>query len=248
MVDCGGGYVIPGPAPAPTPPPAQKTQPKVQPAPDRPPPARAPVVTPLAFYVAMGPNGPCMVLGPDNPGPYATITAWLSSVHYPSCPPIPPSAKGTAAPPRPPLNPLTLAVRFWRTIPLPVPRPTIPPGYAVTGKAAYLVTDGTTSPPPFAEATPLGPLVVVATGRYLVNWGDPAAPGWAGPYTTEGRPWPSGRITHVYDYTGTDTVTVVEDWTATWTLAGATGTLGGLHTVATIPAFRVEQLQAVLTN
>lgn len=231
------------PAPAPTPPRTQPVPAKV----NAPPPPEAPVVAPLAFYVAMGPNGPCMVLGPDNPGPYATITAWFASIHYPNCPPTPPAARGTAAPP-PPLNPLALAVQFWRTIALPVPRPTVPPGYAITGKPSYLVTNGTTSPPPFTDATPLGPLTVVATGRYLVNWGDPAAPGWSGPYASEGQPWPHGTITHVYDYTGIDTVTVVEEWTATWRLAGVTGTLGGLHTTATIPAFRVEQLQAVLTN
>ncbi len=231
------------PAPAAPAPPAEPAPTVAAPAPAAHP---KPVVTPLALYVANGPNGPCMALGPDSPGPNATIVAWLSSVHYPNCPTAPPAANGAPAPP--PLNPFAMAVQFWQSIPLPVPRPAIPPGYAVTGKPAYLVTNGTTSPAPFTEATPLGPLTVVATGRYLVDWGDPAAPGWSGPYATEGQPWPDGTITHVYDYTGTDTVTVVEDWTATWQLAGAAGTLGGLHTTATIPAFRVGQLQAVITN
>ncbi len=133
-------------------------------------------------------------------------------------------------------------------MPLPVPKPTIPPGYAITGKTAYLVTNGTTSPPKFAEDTPLGPLTIEATGRYLVDWGDPGLPGWTGPYAGEGQPWPDGQITHVYDVAGSYTVAVHEEWSAVWRLAGATGVLNGLATNATIPGFRAEQLQAVITN
>lgn len=186
-----------------------------------------------------------MALGPANPTPNATVTAWLATVHYPNCPP---ARRPAGQPGPPPIDPVTLAVQFWQTIPLPTPRPAIPPGYAVTGKEAYLVTNGTTTPPPYTRNTPLGTLTVTATGRYVVDWGDPAQPGWVGPYSTEGAPWPDGRITHVYDYAGTDTVTVEEQWTAVWHLAGASGTLAGLHTTATIPGFRVEQLQAVITN
>ena len=140
------------------------------------------------------------------------------------------------------------AVQFWKTIPLPVPRPAVPPGYAVTGKTAYLVTHGTTSPPPYTDKTPLGPLTITATGSYLVDWGDSYAPGWQGPYPTEGQPWPDGRITHTYDYVGRYTITVREQWTAAWHLAGLTGTLTGLQTTATIADFEVEQLQAVITS
>ena len=234
-IDCGGGYVIPAPAPAPAP---------------TPPPAPAVHPVPLALYVANGPNGPCMALGPANPAPNATVTAWLATVHFPNCPPNP-GPNGGPAPALTPIDPVSLAVRFWHTIPLPAPRPTIPPGYAVTGKRAYLVTNGTTAPPPYTTSTPLGTLTVSATGTYRVDWGDPyagARSGWQGPYAAEGQPWPNGRITHTYDYTGAYDVTVEEDWTAVWHLAGAAGTLGGLHTTATIPGFRVEQLQAVITN
>jgi len=229
-VDCGGGYVIsspgdPGPGPA-TGHSAGGT------------PAKPPV---LAEYVANGPNGPCLALGPANPVPNATVVSWLATVHFPPCP--------TAGhPPGPPVDPVTLAVQFWRTIPLPVPRPSIPPGYAVTGKPAYLVTGGTVDPAPFLRSTPLGRLVIRATGSYEVSWGDGAAPVWNGPYTTDGLPWPSGFIVHTYQLAGTVSVTVREDWIATWSLAGATGTLTGLHTEATIEGFGVEQLQAVLTG
>lgn len=143
---------------------------------------------------------------------------------------------------------MAYAVQFWRTIPLPVPRPQVPPGYAVTGKPAYLVTNGTLSPPEYVDNTPLGRLTIDATGQYRVDWGDANPPVWNGPYSTEGEPWPDGQITHTYDYTGTYTIQLEEDWTAVWHLAGATGTLAGLHTAADIPNFEVRQLQAVITN
>jgi hypothetical protein len=151
----------------------------------------------------------------------------------------------TALPTAVALNPAVLAQQFWQTIPLPVPRPSVPPGYAVTGRPAYLVTGGTVAPAAYTEATPLGRLSVTATGSYQVSWGDGAT---GGPYAYEGEPYPDGSITHTYDNVGTVTVTVVEDWTATWSLGGATGTLRQLQTRATIPGFAVRQIQAVLTQ
>lgn len=228
-IDCGGGYVVPS-QPAPSPTPSHNT---------------APTTTiPLAYYVANGPNGPCLALGPANPAPNATVSAWLATVQFPNCPPAP------AGPAPPALNPQAIAVQFWQTIPLPAPKPDVPPGYAITGKTAYLVTNGSVAPPPYTERTPLGILTIRAAGSYTVDWGDAHDPSSAadGPYPFEGQPWPNGRITHVYDFAGSYTVTVTESWTARWSLAGAQGTLVGLRTTATIPTFRVEQLQAVLTN
>lgn len=187
-----------------------------------------------------------------NQGYLACLAALAAggAVPNPLCtPPAPPAA---AQPPpvvaaaRP--DPATLAVQFWQTIPLPVPRPAIPPGYAITGKVAYLVTNATTHPAAYEENTPIGPLTIQAVGRYLVDWGDGAHPGWSGPYPFEGQPYPTGGITHTYDYVGTYTVGVREEWTAVWSLAGASGDLGGLATMATIPDFRAEQLQAVINN
>jgi len=120
------------------------------------------------------------------------------------------------------IDPATLAVRFWHTLPLPVPKPTIPPGYAITGKTAYLVTNGTLDPTPYAENTPLGELNIMATGSYQVDWGDGTSPTWNGPYGFEGLPWPNGSIGHTYDVTGNYSVIVVENWTASWTLGPAT--------------------------
>jgi hypothetical protein len=142
-------------------------------------------------------------------------------------------------------TPLDFAGQFWKEIPLPVPQPSIPPGYAITGEPAYLVTGGTVDPPAYTEPTPLGLLSVTATGTYTVDWGDGNS---SGPFDAEGLPYPNGTITHTYDNVGTLTVTLTENWTATWTLAGAGGTLGQLHTQATIPNFAIRQIQAIITG
>ncbi|MGH9059923.1 MAG: hypothetical protein ACRDZY_10470, partial [Acidimicrobiales bacterium] len=120
-----------------------------------------------------------------------------------------------------------------------------PPGFALTGKPAYLVTGGTVAPPPYSQATPLGPLQIVAHGSYTIGWGEGTT---SGPYDTEGLPYPHGNIAHTYDNVGGYTVTVRETWTATWTLGGAGGTLQQLHTDGAIPGFPARQVQAVITN
>jgi hypothetical protein len=141
-----------------------------------------------------------------------------------------------------------LAEQFWQTIPLPKPNPTIPPGYAITGKPAYLVTNGSLHPSPYTRATPLGQLVITATGSYDIDWGDSVPSSWAGPYGEEGQPWPDGQIFHTYDVAGTYNVVVRENWTASWVIGAAHGVLGDLHTEATIPAYQVKQLQAIITT
>jgi hypothetical protein len=141
-----------------------------------------------------------------------------------------------------------LAVQFWQTIPLPVPHPSIPPNYAITGLPAYLVTNGTVAPPLYERQTPLGPLSIAAHGSYLVDWGDGSGPTWTGPYLQEGRPYPDGNIAHTYDNVGTVTVTVQEVWTASWRLGAFSGQLTALRTTATIPDFTIEQIQSVLTG
>lgn len=182
-----------------------------------------------------------MALGPAKSTPNMTVAEWLVTTGLPPCPPANRN-------PGPLIDPVTLAFQFWRTIPLPVPKPAIPPGYAITGKTSYLVTHGTTAPANYVDQTPLGQLTITAAGTYEVNWGDSYQPGWQGPYAEEGQPYPNGQITHTYDYVGTYTVRVREQWTATWRLAGATGTLTGLQTTATVPNFRAVQYQAVITS
>jgi hypothetical protein len=145
------------------------------------------------------------------------------------------------------LTPAIAAEAFWESIPLPVPKPYVAPGWAITGKPSYLETRGTLHPAAWTTSTPLGPLSITATGSYGVDWGD--GPGaWAGPYNLEGAPWPKGVISHTYDNVGTYTVRVLEVWTARWTLGGQSGTLRQLLTQAIIPNFTVRQVQAVITG
>jgi hypothetical protein len=143
------------------------------------------------------------------------------------------------------VNPAVLAAKFWETIPLPVPKPTVPPGYAITGKPAYLVTNGTVAPPAYQQQTVVGALHITAHGSYGVSWGDGSV---TGPYATEGLAYPNGNIAHTYDNVGTDTVRVTETWTATWSLGKAGGTLQALHTQGAINDFPIRQLQAVITG
>lgn len=226
-ITCGGGFVVGQPGFADS----------------KPPPAAAPSNAPrpiLVQFVANGPAGPCIALGPPSPNANATVTTWFATLNLPPCPATP------VAPA--PIDPQLLAQNFWKTIPLPVPRPAIPPGYAITGMPAYLVTNSTTAPAPYVFPTPLGQLRIIASGEYFVDWGDPRGPGWTGPFPFEGQPWPNGRISHVYDDVGSVTVVVREVWSARWVLGGAAGTLGGLATTATITNYPIHQEQAVITN
>jgi hypothetical protein len=143
-------------------------------------------------------------------------------------------------------TPVQLATNFWDTIRLPVPKPRTKPDFAVTGKVTYLVAGDTNTPPAWTRTTPFGTLAIVAHGTYTVEWGDGTAA--TGPYTNPGGPYPSGSITHTYDHIGTVTITVREDWTATWSIGGLHGTLVALHTTGTDPGFVIRQIQAVITQ
>lgn len=223
---CGAAYVVeqpgsPAPAPQPTSPPTTSQY--------------------LAEYVAYGPNGsPCIAFGPPQGTANERVMQFLGAVSLPPC------RRARHVPV--PIDPAALALQFWKTIPLPVPNPSIPPGYAITGKPAYLVTHGQTAPGPYVFNTPIGTLTISPHGEYSVDWGDGTAPTWTGPYSSEGQAWPNGDITHTYDFVGSYNVVIDETWTATWSLAGASGNLAGLRTTATITAFPVHQVQAVITN
>jgi hypothetical protein len=185
------------------------------------------------------PNGqtyPCTGAQLNDPLSSIVVSIIVGSGGLPCTPGKPPAVA----------DPQSYAVEYWRTVPLPVPHPGVPPGYAVTGKYAYLVTGGTVGPQPFVYRTPLGLLTITATGSYAVDWGDGSQPTWDGPFAFEGTAWPTGRIQHVYDTVGRYRLVVVENWTARWSLAGAAGVLDGLQTTAVIPAFEVRQVQAVI--
>ena len=156
-----------------------------------------------------------------------------------SCPAAP------AAPAQQGLAPAAVAAQFWSNEgqnPLLRPDPQIRPGYAVTGKTAYLETGGRTTQV-FSDPTGAGVLQIQANGQFWVDWGDES--GVQGPYDNAGAPYPDGTITHTWSDTGSYTVTVYETWSATWSLAGQSGTLAGLRTVGRINGFPVKELVSV---
>ena len=158
--------------------------------------------------------------------------------NYPPCP-VQPRAPGEPAPVE---TRAMVAARYWEQILLPRPQPSIAPGRAITGKLAYLETRGEITHT-YTNNTVFGPVHIVATGSYTVNWGDGTT---TGPHRFEGKAWPDGRITHDYLNVGTYNVVVTEKWTATWSLDGESGVLRTLQTTGRIDNFPVEQIQAVI--
>jgi len=154
---------------------------------------------------------------------------------YPACPPGEPN-------PAQPDTPAQFAARYWERVPLPKPAPYIAPGWAITGKFAYLETRGTTTKT-FHADTPFGPLDINATGKYFVDWGDGEQ---SGPHSMEGKPWPEGEIKHDYVWAKTYDILVTERWVATWSLGGEHGILRQLETAGTIDDFPARQIQAVI--
>lgn len=139
-------------------------------------------------------------------------------------------------------TPAMTARRLWEEVLLPIPRPHIRPGRAITGKLAYLETNGQTRHV-FRNSTAFGWLEIEATGSYLIDWGDGHR---TGPYSAEGQPWPDGQITHDYMDVGAYDIIVTENWSATWRLGAETGVLRTLQTSGRINDFPVEQIQAVI--
>lgn len=160
------------------------------------------------------------------------------SIYYEEYPPCP-AREGEQPQPR---SPAEWAARFWEEVLLPAPMPYIAPGWAITGKLAYLETRGETTKAYRAE-TPFGPLVIDATGTYYVDWGDGEQ---SGPHSREGRPWPEGEITHDYVWARTYDITVTQRWVATWSVGGDRGTLRQLATSGTIDDFPAREIQAVV--
>jgi hypothetical protein len=171
---------------------------------------------------------------------------WQTLVgNYLLCPGTPAPAGTPGAPATPALPPAAVAASFWALHGADLlgrPAPSIAPGYALAGKLGYLETHAPTTRQ-FSNPTPLGPLTIAARGTFLVDWGD--GTGSQGPYDTAGAPWPDGQITHAWDDVGRYDVTVVEVWTATWSLAGTNGDLAALRTRGAIRQFEIRQLESV---
>lgn len=188
-------------------------------------------------YYEVGTSQPIPVQGPtemdEGPG--------NSSSLYSTAPPCPPQTRppGLTGPVE---TPAMIARRYWEEVVLPTPRPHIAPGRAIAGKLAYLETNGQTRHV-YTNSTIFGPLEIVATGAYEIDWGDGET---SGPFPSEGRPWPDGQITHEYQAVNHYDIVVTERWTATWRLGGQSGVLRTLRSDGRIDDFPVEQIQAVI--
>ncbi len=156
---------------------------------------------------------------------------------YPACPSPEPGSGSLDIP-------SAFAARFWERIPMPKPDPRIAPGWAIVGKLAYLETNGVTQKT-YNSDSPFGPLTIIATGRYYVDWGDGES---SGPHSSEGKSWPHEQITHDYQWAGTYDVVVTQRWTASWSLAGQSGILRELRTTGRIDDFPAREIQAVITS
>jgi hypothetical protein len=172
---------------------------------------------------------------PEFPWDPSTVTVSHAGVPAYPCPAAPRSPQDTA---------IAVAMRAWEEVPLPVPKPQIAPGRAITGKWAYLETRGQTRFE-FQKVTEVGTLHIRAMGAYSVDWGDGEK---SGPHTVEGKPWPEGEIRHDYLWVGSYDVVVTERWTATWQLGPWSGTLRSLQTAGRIDDFPVQQIQAVIRS
>lgn len=157
---------------------------------------------------------------------------------------VPLGAACQAAPGAGVVAPEQVALEFWKQADLPVPDPVIAPGWAITGKTAYLETNAAPTAEFSWDIPGFGVLTVDADSALAVDWGDG---GGARSYVSAASgPWPDGGVTNVYGDAGMVDVVVTQEWTARWRLGGASGTLGGLQTSGVIDDFEIRQIQAVI--
>ena len=162
--------------------------------------------------------------------PLHDVWAWIVE-GLPGCPSLRPSAT-------------TVAWSFIRQATPPPSEPHIAPGYAITGKRAFLETRG---PKTGAQTfdTLLGPLTITFEATsYTVDWGDGSGID-TGPFPIPGAPYPDGKATHVYTHARAYDVIVKTNWVAHWSVANESGNLEGLSRTERIDGFSVRQLQAV---
>lgn len=178
--------------------------------------------------------------GPEFTGSEIAPDVYSHLFSTPLCPPSPASPAAPAVP-----SPETAAQMVWRDqMKLPKPEPYIAPGKGITGLAAFLEIRGPRTTTQSFNVFGYGLTITATVGSYDVDWGDGS---WSRGLTSAGGPWPNGDVRHVYTDMGTYKVRVVEHWSGTWSMAGGGGgqVAGTLSTEGVIPAFPVDQLQAV---
>jgi hypothetical protein len=150
------------------------------------------------------------------------------------------------------IPPVVLREAITRTIRDDMPRPTleVPPGYALTGMPAYLVTNHQLEYGPVTHTVDLGVAVldvtVTATGSTNVDWGD----GTVATYHSPGTPWPNGQVVHTYRDAGTVDIHVTDTWQVTYRVPalGIEDTLEAPLPPRSLDALEVQQVQAVRTS
>jgi hypothetical protein len=147
------------------------------------------------------------------------------------------------------IPPAILRDAVIRTIRDDMPRPIleVPPGYALTGMPAYLVTNHDLEYGPVTHTVDLGMAVfdvtVTATGTTEVDWGD----GTVVTYHSPGAPWPDGEVVHTYRDAGTVTISVLDTWEVTYRVPalGIVDTVTAPLPARALDAFEIQQVQAV---
>ena len=99
---------------------------------------------------------------------------------------------------------------------LPRPAPSVPPGYAMTGMAAYLVTDHELVYGPVDHEVDLEIMQLTVrvngTATTTVDWGD----GTVLTYDQPGLAYPDGEVTHTYADAGDVTIQITDSWRLTY--------------------------------
>jgi hypothetical protein len=150
------------------------------------------------------------------------------------------------------IPPIVVQDAVIQTIEDQLPRPTleVPPGYALTGMPAYLVTNHELEYGPVTHSVDLGIMVVdvtvTASGVTHVDWGD----GHADTYHSPGTPWPDGEVRHTYINTGTVTITVTDTWEVTYRVPslGIEDSVTAPLAPRTLDDLEIQQVQAVRTS
>lgn len=131
------------------------------------------------------------------------------------------------------------------TEPLPRPSLDVPPGRAMVGMPAYLVTDHVLEHELAPRTLHVGltsfSLSWQASGVSRVDWGD----GTVTSHTVGGAAWPEGEVVHTYREDGTFDVSVTDTWTIDYRVGPITGRIVETLEPVVLRGLEVEQRQAI---
>ncbi|MEX1178167.1 MAG: hypothetical protein WEB09_06870, partial [Nitriliruptor sp.] len=128
-----------------------------------------------------------------------------------------------------------------------LPRPTLslPPGYAITGLRAYLVTGHDLDFGPVSIPVDLGIVAfdvqLSATGASTVDWGD----GTITTHDSGGTGYPDGAVSHVYTDAAIVDITVTDTWTVAYEAGPFVGSITAPLLPVTLPDVEIQERQAV---